>query len=409
MIPELIKVRQELECPELGDPVSALEKKLTAFSGKVKPGKKVGIAIGSRGIFKGAELVRTIVDWVKGQGCKPFIIPAMGSHGASTSAGQKKVLAELGLSESALGCPVRSEIEAVQIGEIRGARIFTDKFALSADHLILLNRIKPHTSFHGKYESGLVKMLAIGLAKRQGAEEMHRSGPGPLADLIPRAAAYLLQKLPVLLGVALLESYQDKIADLEVMAGKEILGREPELLKRAWKLLPRLPFAELEVLVVDELGKNISGTGMDTNVIGRLDLRGMPEPIEPRIKRIVVLDLSAKTAGSAYGIGLADITTKRVMAKLDWNAMRENALASTFVERVRIPAWFDSDRAALEAALQTCWRADPAQVRLCRIRNTLQLGEFWITRNLVAQARTRLKLLSKPRLLRFDRRGNLKS
>jgi hypothetical protein len=185
------------------------------------------------------------------------------------------------------------------------------------------------------------------------------------------------------------------------------MRREPALLKQAWKLLPRLPFAELEVLVVDELGKNISGTGMDTNVIGRLDLRGMPEPIEPRIKRIVVLDLSAKTAGSAYGLGLADITTKRVMDKLDLNAMRENALASTFVERIRVPAWFESDRAAIEAAVRTCWRADPARVRLCRIRNTLELGEFWITGNLVAQARTRLELLSEPEPPAFDALGNL--
>ncbi len=407
MIPRLIKVRQELPAPELKFVAAELLLKLNRFADRIKPGQKVAIAVGSRGICGIDSLVKTVSDWVKAEQGKPLIIPAMGSHGASTSEGQKKVLAELGISEKTIGCPVCSEIDGIQIGDLAGTKIFTDRFALKADHLILLNRIKPHTSFHGRYESGLCKMLAIGLGKRKGAAEIHQYGPGRLAALIPQVAQYLVRKLPVLLGVAVLENYRDQIAGLEVLAGKEFLSKEPPLLKRAWKLLPRLPFPELEVLVVDEIGKDKSGTGLDTNVIGRMDLRGLPEPLQPRIRRIVVLGLSRKTAGSAYGIGLADITTKRVVEAMDLNAMRENALASTFLERARIPVWFNSDREAISAAIQTSWRRSPTELRLCRIKSTLELDQFWITENLLKPSRAKLKILSRPRKLKFDSAGNL--
>lgn len=396
-----------MAAPELDDPVSELKRRLEPFSGKIKPGQKVAIAVGSRGIHRIGELVKTMVDWVKAQGGKPQIVPAMGSHGASTSAGQKQVLAELGIREKKIGCPIFSEIAGIKIGELQGLKIYTDQFALRADHLILLNRIKPHTSFHGRFESGLCKMLAIGLGKQKGAKEMHQFGPGRIGELVPQVARYLLRKLPVLIGVGILENYRDRIASLEVLAGREFLSREPKLMHRAGKLLPGLPFPALEVLIVDEMGKDKSGTGMDTNVIGRLDLRGEPELKEPRIRRIVVLGLSGRTAGSAYGIGLADITTRRVIDKLDLNAMRENALASTFVERVRIPVWFNSDREAIIAAIKTCWCPDPGALRLCRIKSTLELDEFWITENLLKPSRIKLQVLSRPKKFKFDARGNL--
>jgi len=406
MILSLIKVRQELKAPLLLDPVFELNKKLKRFSGVIQPGQMVAIAVGSRGIQKGAELVSALVQWVKTESGKPVIVPAMGSHGASTSDGQKHVLAELGITEKKMGCPVCSDIAAVKIGECSGVRVYTDRFALKADHLILINRIKPHTSFHGRFESGLCKMLAIGLGKRQGAQELHQFGPGRLGELIPKVAGFLLKKLPVLFGVGILENYQERIAHLEVLSGDEFLTREPRLIKRAYQLLPRLPFSELDVLVVDELGKDKSGTGMDTNVIGRLDLRTLPELKEPRIKRIVVLNLSPKSAGSAYGIGLADITTKRVVEQMDMNAMRENALASTFVERARIPLWFDSDREAIECAIKTAWSANPKNLRLCWIKSTLEIEEFWITQNLLKNSRVNLKILSRPRIPEFDQSGN---
>jgi hypothetical protein len=409
MIPPLIKVRQEIPAPELKDPGQALRKKLKNYEGAIQRGQQVAIACGSRGVSRMSELVRTLADWVRGQGGKPFIIPAMGSHGASTSEGQKHVLEELGLSEAAMNCPVRSEINARKIGRVKQLDVFTDRNALKADHLILINRIKPHTSFHARHESGLVKMLAIGLGKRQGAEQVHKFGPERLGVLIPAVAGFLLDRLPVLFGVALLENYREQLAGLELIAARDFFKREPSLLKRAYRLMPRLPFSELDVLVVDKIGKDLSGTGMDTNVIGRLDLRGMKDPSLPRVRRIVALDLSEKTAGSAYGIGLADITTRRVIDKMDYNSVRENALASTFVERARTPLWFESDRAAIEAAVKTCWQPDLKKVRACRIKSTLELDEFWITENLLAAAKARLKIIARKSTLAFDREGKLRN
>jgi len=408
MIPPLLKVRQEIPAPQIKNPGRVLQKGLKRFKGAVKPGQKVAIATGSRGINHIGELIKILADWVKSQGGKPFIVPAMGSHGASTSEGQKQVLEKLGISEAFLKCPVLSEIEAQRIGKVKGVSVYTDCHARNADHLILINRIKPHTSFHSRYESGLTKMLAIGLGKRKGAEEIHKFGPGRLGELIPAAAGFLLKKLPVLFGVALLENFQENLAGLEVISGSDFLKSEPALLKKAYKLLPRLPFSELEVLIIDRIGKDKSGTGMDTNVIGRLDLRGMKDPSDPRIQRIVALDLSPKTAGSAYGIGLADITTKRAVDKMDYNSARENALASTFVERARVPLWFESDRDAIEAAISTCWRPDLKRVRVCRIKSTLELDEFWITQNLLLASKTPLKIIKKSSCLGFDRKGNLR-
>jgi len=407
MIPALLKVRQEIEAPELHDPLAKLREEMGRFRGRIRSGEKVAIACGSRGISHPGVIIKAVVDWVNSEKGRPFIVPAMGSHGASTSLGQKKVLAGLGISESAMGCPVRSEIQAQKVGEVHGVSVYADRFALKADHLILVNRVKPHTSFHGRYESGLCKMLAIGLGKRQGAEQIHKAGPGRLAELIPRVAGFVLQKIPVLFGVALLENYRERIAVLEVLGRRDFLKREPALLKKSWKLLPRIPFTELELLIVDELGKDKSGTGMDTNVIGRLDLRGLPDPKTPRIRRIVALDLSAKAGGSAYGMGLADITTKKVIAKMDYSAMRENALASSFPERARTPLWFSSDREAIAAAINTCWCPDPARLRVCRIKSTLELEELWVTENLLTQSQTPLQLISRKARLRFDSEGNL--
>lgn len=407
MFPALLKVRQEISAPEIPDPISSLRKKMERFRGIIQSGEKVAIACGSRGISRPGSIIKAVVDWVKSEKGRPFIVPAMGSHGAATSEGQKRVLAALGISESTIGCPVRSQIQAQKIGALQGVGVFTDRFALKADHLILVNRIKPHTSFHGRYESGLCKMLAVGLGKRRGAEEMHKAGPARLAELIPKVAGFVLQKLPLLFGVALLENHRERIALLEVLAPGEFLKREPELLEKSWKLLPRLPFQELEVLVVDELGKDKSGTGMDTNVIGRLDLRGMPEPSAPTIRRIVVLGISKPSQGSAYGLGLADITTREVVDQLDYEAMRQNALASGFPERARIPLFFNSDREAIAAAIHTCWCPEPDSLRFCRIKSTLELEEFWCTENLLAQSKIPLQIISRKSRLRFNSQGKL--
>ena len=406
MIPPLCKVRQKIPAPELKDPSEELESRLKTLPLKLLSGKNIIIALPSRGICQMDKLTQVLVRWLKEKGANPAIVPAMGSHGASTSGGQKKVLQDLGISEENLSCPIKSEIEPKLVGELGEVKIYFDQFASQADGIILLNRIKPHTSFSGKYQSGLCKLLAVGLGKKQGAKEIHKYGPEKLSHLIPEVAGYLLKKFPVLFGVAVIENYRGRIARIEVLESREILEKEPELLAQAKELMPRLPFKELEVLVVDEIGKDISGTALDTNVIGRLDLRGVEEPDFPRVRRIVVLNLS-KNSGGGYGIGLADITTKKVVEKLDLSAIRENALASGFVERARIPLWFDTDQQAIESAIQTCWCPNISQIRLARIKNTLQLEEFWATENLIPLAQVELEVLSPAQPLAFDPSGNL--
>jgi hypothetical protein len=288
-----------------------------------------------------------------------------------------------------------------------------DKHALSADGIVVINRVKPHTSFHGPYESGLAKMLAVGLGKQEGASAVHALGPKALREIVPGIAEFILKRVKVLFGVALIENGLDRLARIEVIPGDGILNQEPELLKESYRLMPRLPFREIDVLIVDRLGKSKSGTGLDTNVIGRMGLRGEPEPDDPLIHRIVVLDLAASSSASAYGIGLADITTKRVLDKMDPGAMRENALASTFVERARVPLWFHTDTEAIHAAIRTSWCPDMSELRLARIRDTLSLEEIIITRPLYEQACEDLEIISDSEAsgriesLSFDDEGNL--
>lgn len=408
-MPRLLKVRQRLDKKAIDDAALETGAALAASGMKagIEPGMRVAVLAGSRGIDRIDEVIKELVAWLKSAGASPFIVPAMGSHGGATPEGQKKLLEELGISLEKTGAEIESSMETRILGAVEGVDIHADSRALSADAIVLVNRIKPHTSFRGDYESGLSKMLAVGMGKRHGAAALHARGPAVLAGLVPKIAEFVLNKANVLFGVALIENAVGKLAFIEVVPAGGILAREPELLKLAEELLPRLPFREAEVLIVDRLGKSKSGTGLDTNVIGRIFLSGIPDPGDPMIRRIVVLDLAEGQGASAYGIGLADVTVKRVLDKMDPVAMRENAMASTFVERARVPLWFDTDYLAVKAAIQTCWQPEMQKLRLARIRDTVSLEEIILTEPLYNQCFQEMEVIEEYETLGFDETGSL--
>ncbi len=301
--------------------------------------------------------------------------------------GSAALLASFGVTEPAMGCPIRSEMATEVVGTNSfGLPIHFDRNALAADGIVLLNRIKPHTSFTGRYESGLLKMLTIGLGKHRGAEQVHKLGLPGLVKLLPEVGAFLLGRTPVALGIALLENAEERTSRVVGVEPEELLAVEPILLDEARTLMARLPFDRIDVLVVGELGKNYSGTGLDPNVIGRQRVETMPDLPRPVVTRLAVLDLAAETHGNALGVGLADLTTDRLVAAIDPVPMRVNSMTSNFLTRARVPLSLPTDRDVLAACLDTCWRIDPAHARMVLIPNTLELGHLWITEPLLAEA-----------------------
>jgi hypothetical protein len=347
---------------------------------RVAPGGTVAITVGSRGIAGIARIVQAAVDAVRDEGYEPFVVAAMGSHGGGTAEGQRALLAELGVTEASVGCPIRSEMETYVLGTNSfGLPIHFDRNAYRADGIILLNRIKPHTSFTGRYESGLLKMLTIGLGKREGAAQVHKLGLPGLRAMLPEVGSFLLRNTRVVLGVGILENARERAAKTVGIEPEDLLEAEPRLLDEARELMGRLPFDQIDVLVVGELGKNYSGTGMDPNVIGRQRVETMPDLPRPSITRLAVLDLSEEARGNALGVGLADLTTDRLVRKIDPTPIRVNSLTSNFLTRARVPMALPTDRDVIAAALDTCWRTSRDQARMVLIPNTLELTEMWVT------------------------------
>ena len=385
ILPPIARVRQIHDQPEVADVTSAVAQAIRSsrIGARVKPGGSIALTVGSRGIFGIDRIARAAVETLRDLGFEPFVVAAMGSHGGGTAQGQRALLAELGVTEASVGCPIRSEMDTAVLGTNGfGLPIHFDRNALAADGIVLLNRIKPHTSFTGRYESGLLKMLTIGLGKHQGAEQVHKLGLPGLLRLLPEVGAFLLEKTPVALGVALLENAEEKTAKVVGIEPEELLNVEPRLLDEARGLMARLPFDQIDVLLVGELGKNYSGTGLDPNVIGRQRVETMPDLPRPLVTRLAVLDLSVETRGNATGIGLADLATDRLVAAIDPLPMRVNCLTSNFLARARVPLSLPTDLAVLSASLDTCWRIDPNDARLVLIPNTLELTHLWVTQPL---------------------------
>lgn len=411
--PRLLPVRQHLDARAVDDVAAATRQVLEPLRARVRPGMAVALTAGSRGIHDKPAVLRAAGEWLRSVGAEPFVVPAMGSHGGATAEGQAQMLADLGMSEAALGMPIRATMETVELDRLPGGpAVHLDANAAKADGIIAVNRVKAHTDFKGEIESGLAKIVAIGLGKQRGAEGIHRFGPANLGVWIPRVARRILDTGKVLGGLAIVENAYDRAARIALVEPEGIGGEaEAALLVEAKALMGTLPFDRLDVAVVDVMGKNVSGAGMDTNVIGRMMIRGTPEFERPRIANIAVLDISDVSHGNAVGIGLADFVPFRVLQKLDLRTTYINAMTAGLggPQRGQIPMAMATDRSAVAAAILTCGRADLERVELVRVRSTLDLEHLLVSESLRQQVEEhpRLEQTGPPVEMTFDAEGTL--
>jgi hypothetical protein len=400
----------------VGDLTAAVNQAVDALAlqSQLGAGRRVAITAGSRGISRMPEILAALVNRIRTYGGQPLLVPAMGSHGAATAAGQLALLAKLKITPDSVGAPIEASMEVVQVGALaNGMPVVLDKVAANCDAIVVVNRVKPHTDFSGVFESGLAKMTAIGLGKQQGADTLHRYGVVGLRDLMPQAARLIVEKAPIALGLAIVENAYDEIADIRAVPPSGIAGpEEAQLLETARALMPALPCTDIDVLIVDELGKNVSGAGMDSNILGRIKVHGNEEPASPNIRIIVALDITPESEGNAVGIGLADVTTLRLVERIDLAALYINALTSgiTGIQRAFLPVIAPDDRAAIMTALRACGRPDPANTRIVRIKNTLALEHVDVTENVLASltAKKTLEQIGSPFELLFDEQQRLR-
>lgn len=384
-LPKMVKVRQHFRCEQLQDIETHLfeELKREEISKTVLPGSKVALCVGSRGINNIVEITRCIGDFLKELGAGPFVVPSMGSHGGATAEGQKAVLKGLGITEESVKMPIHSSMEVVQIGIFSGRiPVFMDRIAYEADAVIPIARIKPHTGFRGKVESGLCKMMAIGLGKHEGSSRLHHEGYENFARIIPGIAKIFIEKADISFGVAILENAYDGTAFIRAIPAAGITEEEPKLLGKSIEMLPRIQIPEIDVLVIEQIGKDISGTGMDLNVIDRASQGRLPGYSTASIDKIVVLDLSAGARGNACGIGVADFTTKSAFKKIDLEKTYTNTLTSTNTLGGKIPIIMEDKREAIIAAIKCCHGIDENNARIVKIPDTMHLDLLEASENL---------------------------
>jgi len=411
--PRLATIRQAVPSAPLADVGQAVRDELARIDlrSRVRPGGRIAVGAGSRGITDYALIVGTVVQELQRLGAQPFVFPAMGSHGGATAAGQREVLAEWGITPERMGCPIVSSMDIVRVGTTPGGiAVFCDASAFQSDGIVLVNRVKIHTDFHGPTESGLTKMLAIGLGKRQGAELIHAHGTRGLRDEIPQVAAVHLARSPIVCGVAILEDGEHHVSHIQAVPAQAIPHEEPAILERARRLLARLPVDACDFLIVDQIGKDISGGGMDGNIIGRMFIDGEPEPETPRVGMLLARRLTAASHGNACGIGYADMVTQQLIDAMDAEITRINIATSGFPLRGRIPPVFASDRAAIEHALTAMVEGtNGAGPTVLRIRDTLNLATFQASENALPTLLSRpgVELIAEPQELRFEEDGAL--
>ncbi len=411
--PTLIPVRQNFDAPQLDDVAAATAQALEPLRNRIRPGMSVAITAGSRGIHDKPAVVRAAGAWLRSVGAEPFVVPAMGSHGGATAEGQVQMLADLGMTEEFLGMPIHATMETVEIDRLPGGPVVhLDANAAKADGILAINRIKAHTDFKGEIESGIAKIIAIGLGKQRGAEGIHVYGPANLGVWIPKVARRIVETGKVLGGLGIIENAYDRAASVELLAADDIGGPgEAQLLSRAKTLMATLPFDQIDVAVADFMGKNVSGAGMDPNVIGRMMIRGTPEFDRPRITNIAVLDVTDVSHGNVVGLGLADFIPFRILEKVDLRITYINAMTAGLggPQRAQVPMAMATDRSAVAAAILTCGRADLDRVSLIRMRNTLDLEHLLVSESLRDQvlAEPRLEITGDPLPMRFDGDGQL--
>jgi hypothetical protein len=403
-------VKQRFEGPTLQDIPRAVRETMRGLhlADQVKPGQTVAITAGSRGIANIDRISRAVVDELKAVGLKPFIVPAMGSHGEATAEGQRKVLEHYGITEASMGCPIKSSMDVVQIGEVKGVPVFCDRNAWGADHIAVLARVKTHTDFDFEIESGLFKMMAIGLGKQHGAEHYHRAGHQySYGEIFPAVGKTVLETGHILFGLGVVENGYDETAKVQALLPKDFWEGEKALLRESKAWMAKLPFEKIDLLIVDDMGKDVSGAGMDPNVIGRPSVQKVPE--YPKVKQLFVRDITPACDGNAIGIGMADMTTRRLVEKINYKAMHMNAITSGVPEAARVPMAFDTDREAIQVALGMIGLTPPEQAAVVRIKSTLLLVEMDVSEALLplVKAHDRLTIASDPVPLAFDNTGNL--
>lgn len=412
--PQIFRVRQTFDATHIADAAAEVHGQLARLElgKKVRSGESVAVTVGSRGIANIAVITRTIVEHLKGLGAKPFIVPAMGSHGGGTADGQRRLIESYGITEEFVGCPIRSNMDTVVVGHAaEGFPIHFDRLAFEADHVVVCNRIKPHTGFCGPIESGLMKMLLIGLGNYEGAKVYHRAIQEFSFDHIIRSVAgEVLARCHVLAGLAVVENAYDQTARIEAVWPEQFEEREKELLVLAKRWLPRLPFQNVDVLLIDQIGKDISGTGLDPNVVGRKfnDHKALDDEW-PKVRRIALRSLSEATHGNAIGLGMAEFCRSELLRQTDFAATRLNGLVSGHIAAVMTPLDYETDREMLEAALGTIGLMEPPRAKLLWIADTLRLSEVECSAAYLEEARGRsdLEVLTGLRDLPFDAAGNL--
>lgn len=406
-LPRWALVEYRTDPTEIIDVDAAVDAAFAAIPGAVQPGQRVCLAVGSRGIDRIDEVTRAAVKAVRKQGGEVFIIPAMGSHGGATAEGQLEVLASYGITPEAMGCEIRSSMETVQLGTVEdGVPVFVDRHAYEgADVIIPVNRVKPHTDFRGPVESGLLKMIAIGLGKQKGADTFHGRGFHTFHRLIPAVGQFSLSKLNIPFGLALVENGYARLTLIEAVAAGQIWEREQELLQIARQRMARLPLAAMDILVLDYIGKDISGLGMDSNVVGRYYTG--PTGTGPEIQRIIVRDLTPGTEGNAVGIGMADVVLSQAVAKMDKHKTYMNCITAKTPEGARVALTVDSDRESLYVALACCLQVEPETARIVRLRDTKHLERFYASEALLPEllATGSCAVLEEPRPIAFDASG----
>ncbi len=413
-LPRIFKIHQKIATPRLADVPKEMNALLDRFGlpGKIKPGERIALTAGSRGIRDKAKILKVIATRLKALGAKPFLVPCMGSHGGATAEGQVEMLKHLGITEEFIGAPIVSSMEVKEIGRTKfGTSVLIDaNICAQADKIIVVNRIKPHTDFDFEIESGLNKMMVIGMGKHKGALMAHRlTIKHGYSTMLSEVQPIILKALPFFFGVGIVENQYDQTASLHLLEPQNFWEGEKPLLKKAKEIMPRLPFKQMDILVVDEIGKNISGAGMDPNVTGRLYFIGSPPLKEPKITRIFVRDLTPETEGNAIGIGFAEYTTTRLVKKIDPVPTAINSITGMGPECGRIPIAFDQDREALQAAFDNSGVLDAKDLRLVWIKNTLEMEYLWASEPMFNEAKANplLEVISGLQDIPFDAAGNM--
>lgn len=409
-LPQIMKVSQTFDNTKLDDVEGDLNQKLIDknIKDKIKPGMKITITGGSRGISSYKELMKTIVSFVKKCGATPFIVPSMGSHGGGTSEGQENMLKKLGITKESVGCEIISSMDVVEVGRTsKDLPVYIDKNAANADGIILLNRVKLHTSFRGKYESGLIKMMAIGLAKRKGADMTHFLRYENMAENLVEVGKIAINNLNIICGVASIENGYNEVADVFVLNKDEILKEEPKILEKSKRLMPRIYLDDIDVLIVNEIGKNISGTGVDTNIVGRFHTNAASGG--PNTVKLGFLDISEKSGGNGNGMGLADFVSKKFFRKIDFESTYINAITSTEPNSVKLPLVLDNDKYVFQGCVKLCGVKNIQDIKLVIINNTKELDEIYMSKSAFENTVDKSKVKKESELfdIPFDEEGNL--